>query len=123
MKTFPKCDPFSPSFNKHGIKIKIGNRPVAEAKKMKCYKRQINKQFVQISGLCGPRFLSYLSKHFTHLCKVLCKKKASEICQNQQNYVNFGNQIANFRFKRKSGEIFLLQFIVLMSAKFRKQGN
>ena len=40
-----------------------------EAKKMKCYKRLIFKQFVQVSGLCGPKFLSYLPKRFTHLCK------------------------------------------------------
>ena len=39
-----------------------------EAKKMKCYKRLIYKQFVQVSGLCGPQFLSYLPKRFTHLC-------------------------------------------------------
>ena len=37
-----------------------------EAKKMKCYK-----QFVQVSGLCGPQFLSYLSKRFVHLCRAL----------------------------------------------------
>ena len=42
-----------------------------EAKKMKCYKRLIYKQFVQISGLCGPQFLSYLPKRFTHLCRAL----------------------------------------------------
>ena len=42
-----------------------------EFKKMKCYKRLIYKQFVQISGLCGPQVLSYLSKHFTHLCRAL----------------------------------------------------
>ena len=42
-----------------------------EAKKMKCYKRLISKKFVQISGLCGPQFLSYLPKHFTHLCRAL----------------------------------------------------
>ena len=34
-----------------------------EAKKMKCYKRLIFKQFAQVSGLCRPQFLSYL-----HLC-------------------------------------------------------
>ena len=50
---------------------KIGNRPVEEAKKMKCYKRLIYKQFVQVSGLCGPQFLSYLPKRFTHLCRAL----------------------------------------------------
>ena len=42
-----------------------------EAKKMKCYKRLIFKQFVQVSGLCGPQFLSYLPKRFTHLCRAL----------------------------------------------------
>ena len=29
------------------------------------------KQFFQISGLCGPQFLSHLPKHFTHLCRAL----------------------------------------------------
>ena len=42
-----------------------------EAKKMKCCKRLIYKQFVQVSGLCGPQFLSYLPKRFTHLCRAL----------------------------------------------------
>ena len=43
-----------------------------EAKKMKCYKRLIiYKQFVQIAGLCGPQFLSYLPKRFTHICRAL----------------------------------------------------
>ena len=27
--------------------------------------------FVQVSGLCGPQFLSYLLKHFTHHCRAL----------------------------------------------------
>ena len=43
-----------------------------EAKKMKCYKRLIFKQFFQVSGLCRPQFLSYLPKRFTHLCRALC---------------------------------------------------
>ena len=42
-----------------------------EAKKMKCYKRLLYKQLVQVSGLCGPQFLSYLPKRFTHLCRAL----------------------------------------------------
>ena len=42
-----------------------------EAKKMKCFKRLIFKQFVQVSGLCGPKFLDYLPKRFTHLCRAL----------------------------------------------------
>ena len=42
-----------------------------EAKKMKCYKRLKYKWFVQVSGLCGPQFLSYLPKRFMHLCRAL----------------------------------------------------
>ena len=29
------------------------------------------KQFVQVSGVCGPQFLSYLPKRFTLLCRAL----------------------------------------------------
>ena len=42
-----------------------------EAKKMDCYERLIYEQFVQVSGLCGPQFLSHLPKRFTHLCRAL----------------------------------------------------
>ena len=57
-------------FHCHATKNWIGNRPVEEAKKMTCYKRLIYKQFIQVSGLCGPQFLmSYLPKRFTHLCR------------------------------------------------------
>ena len=38
---------------------------------MTCNKRLIFKQFVQVSGLCGPQFLSYLPKRFTYLCRAL----------------------------------------------------
>ena len=38
---------------------------------MKCYKRLMYKQFVQVSGLCGPQFLSYLPKRLTQLCRAL----------------------------------------------------
>ena len=62
---------FSLSRNKHCTKKNIGNRPVEEAKKMKCYKRLIYKQFVQISSLSCQQFLSYLPKRFTHLCRAL----------------------------------------------------
>ena len=49
----------------------MGNHPVEEAEKMKCYKRLTYKQFIQVSGLCGPQFLSYLPKRFTHPCRAL----------------------------------------------------
>ena len=42
-----------------------------EAKKMKCYKRLKDRRFVQVSGLCGQQFLSYLPKRFMHLCRAL----------------------------------------------------
>ena len=42
----------------------MGNRPVKEAKKMKCHIRLIYKQFLQVSSLRGQQFLSYLPKHF-----------------------------------------------------------
>ena len=54
---------FSLSRNK-----KINWKPSSgRSQKMKYYKRLIYKQFVQVSGLCGPLFLSYLPKRFTHL--------------------------------------------------------
>ena len=62
---------FSLSRNKHGTKRQIGNRPMEEAKKMKCYKRLIYKQFVKVSGPCGPQFLSYLPRHFMHHFRAL----------------------------------------------------
>ena len=58
---------FSLSRNK-----KINWKPSSgRSQKMKYYKRLIYKQFAQVSGLCGPLFLSYLPKRFTHLCRAL----------------------------------------------------
>ena len=54
-----------------GTKKQIVNRPVEKAKKMKCCKRLIYKQFVKVSGPCGPQFLSYLPRHFTHHFRAL----------------------------------------------------
>ena len=42
-----------------------------ETKNMKCYKRLKYERFVQVSGLSGPQFLSYLPKRFIHLCRAL----------------------------------------------------
>ena len=33
------------------------------------YRREIDKQFVQVSGLCGARFASYLPKRSTRIYK------------------------------------------------------
>ena len=63
-----------------------------EAKKMKCYKKLIYKQFVRISGLRGPQFLSYMPKHFTHLCRALYGDAilvGSLAAGNQQKHLEF----------------------------------
>ena len=71
LESSSRLQSFSLSRNKHGTKKQIVNRPVEEAKKMKCYKRLMYKQFVQVSGPCGPQFLSYLPRHFTHHFRAL----------------------------------------------------
>ena len=38
---------------------------MTEAKKFKCYKRLINRQLLQVSGLSGTPFFSYLPKRST----------------------------------------------------------
>ena len=40
---------------------------MSKAKHSKCYKRLINKQLLQVSGLCGTLFLSYLPKRSTQI--------------------------------------------------------
>ena len=60
-----------------------------EAKKMICYKRLIFKQFVQVSGLFGPQFLSYLPKLFTHLCRALYGDAINMAAGNQQKHLVF----------------------------------
>ena len=51
---------------------KINCKPSSgRSQEMKCSKRLIHKQFVQVSGLCGPQFLSYLPKRFMHLCRAV----------------------------------------------------
>ena len=42
-----------------------------KAKKMRCYKRLIHEQSLQVSSLCGTPFLSYLPKRFTQLYRAL----------------------------------------------------
>ena len=45
-----------------------------EAKKMKCYKRLMYKQFVQVSGLSGPQFLSQICRNVSRTFVQLCKE-------------------------------------------------
>ena len=40
---------------------------MTDAKKFRCYKRLINRQLLQVSGLCGTPFFSYLLKHSTQI--------------------------------------------------------
>ena len=43
------------------------NHAIKEAKNFKCYQRLINKQLLQVSGLYGTAFLSYLPKRSTEI--------------------------------------------------------
>ena len=45
-----------------------------EAKKIKCYKRLMYKQFVQVSGLSGPQFLSQICRNVSRTFVQLCKE-------------------------------------------------
>ena len=40
---------------------------MADAKNFKCSKRLINRQLLQVSGLCGKPFFSYLPKRSTQI--------------------------------------------------------
>ena len=86
------------------------NRPVDEAKKMKCHERLISKQFVQVSGLCSPQFLSYLPKRFTHNCRalygeaILVYSFGAPIMAtgNQQNHLEFTFSVKALYFRSRA---------------------
>ena len=74
------------------------------------WKRLTYKQFVQVSGLCGPQLLSYLPKRFTHLCRALygdailvyrswCKNMAAG---NQQKHMEFTFSIKALSFHSRT---------------------
>ena len=80
-----------------------------EGKKMKCYKRLIKKQFVQISGLYGPHsfwvICQNVSRTFVELCMetpywctVLVHHMAA---WNQQKYLEFTFSIKALFFTRE----------------------
>ena len=54
-------------FHCHAIKNKIRSVSTKEANNLKRYKELVNKQPLQISGLCATSFLSYLSKRLTQI--------------------------------------------------------
>ena len=72
-----------------------------EAKKMKCYKRVIYKQFCQVSGLCDPQFLSYLRKRFTHLSVGRCWHTNMAV-GNQQKRLEFTFPIKALSFHSRT---------------------
>ena len=55
----------------HNCKMAYWKPSSGRSQETECYKRLVFKQFVQVSGLCGPHFLSYLPKRFTHICRAL----------------------------------------------------
>ena len=73
-------------------------------------KRLIYKQFVQVSCLCGPQFLIYLPKRFTHLCRAWygdailvyrswCTNMAAG---NQQKHIEFTFSIKALSFHSRT---------------------
>ena len=93
-----------------------------EAKKMTCYKRLIFKQFVHVSGLCGPQFLSYLPKRFTHLCRalygdaILVHRFVGNSKYQVKGMINFDFGIL---FGRKIGKYFYRVFSLTWSASMQ----
>ena len=75
------------------------NRPVENAKKMKCYKRLICKQFVQISGLSGPQFLSFVWRRHIISGQKLSTNMAAG---NQQKYLEFTFSIKSLPFHSRA---------------------
>ena len=61
--------------------------------------KTVYKQFVQVSGLCGPQFTSYLPKHFTHHCRDLYTNMAAE---NQQKHLEFTFSIKSLSFHSRA---------------------
>ena len=56
-------------FHCHAINTAQKNKlETVKWKKMKCYKRLICKQFVQVSGLCGPLFATTFQRTIVELC-------------------------------------------------------
>ena len=69
----------------------------------------MNKQFVQVSGLCCPQFLSYLSKRFTHLCGALYghvileyRFEANMAAGTQQKHLEFTFSIKALSFHSRT---------------------
>ena len=98
-----------------------------EGKTMKCYKRLIYKQFVQVSGLCGPQFLRYLPKRFTlcmetpYWCTVLVMAAG-----NQQKYQEFTFSIKALSLHSRTNirahkHIYLLIFDMVILLKIKRR--
>ena len=81
-----------------------------EGKKMKCYKRLKYTRFVQVSGLCGPQFLSYLPKRFMHLRRALYGDASiseqfwsTNMAAEKQKHVEFSFSIKALSFHSRTG--------------------
>ena len=75
-----------------------------EAKKMKCSKRLIRKQYFQVSTLCGSSFLCYLSHDFTELCM-----ETPYCCSSG------GHQYGGLKSTRTSGTQFVMKALSFRS--------
>ena len=102
-----------------------------EAKKVKCYIRLIYKQFVQVSGLCGPQFLSYLPKRFTHPCRalygdaILVYRFGAPVWPPEINKSIWSSLFLSklFLFTRKLAYLLILEMVILLKIKRRNFFN
>ena len=67
-----------------------------EAKKMKCYRRLLYKQFVQVSGLCGPTVSELFAETFHAPFKFVWRRHigaqfwcTNMVAENQQKHLEF----------------------------------
>ena len=61
---------FTQQVQENHVKFRSESRKVSETEERRTEDLlAVYKQFVQVSGLCGPLFLSYWPKRFTHLCR------------------------------------------------------
>ena len=81
-----------------------------EAKKMKCYRRLLYKQFVQVSGLCGPTVSELFAETFHALLQSFVWRRQIGVpfwctnmaAGNQQKHLEFTFSIKALSFHSRS---------------------
>ena len=112
-------------FNCHAIKNKVWNRSMKETKKMKCSKRIIHRQYLQVSSVRGASFLSHLPKRVTRLYRALhgdamlvfLPKDTNMAAWNQQEQLELNLRWKHFLFAHE------LSYMSLIMSSNALMGN